>query len=57
MAQTKKTVRNLVIHHRNMSESLGWMGQTRTLASLHLAISSSCIVLATKTHNNKYLAP
>jgi hypothetical protein len=31
-------------------------GQTGTLASLHLSISSSCIALATTTHN-KYLAP
>jgi hypothetical protein len=30
----------------------------RTLASLHLSISSSCTTLATTTtHNNKYLAP
>jgi hypothetical protein len=52
-----KTVRSLVIHHRSKSQSLGWTGQTRTLASLHLSISSSCTTLATTTHNNKYLAP
>jgi hypothetical protein len=52
-----KTVRSLVIHHRSVSQSLDWTGQTRTLASLHLSISSSCTTLATTTHNNKYLAP
>jgi hypothetical protein len=52
-----KTVQSLVIHHWSMSQSLGWMGQMRTLASLHLSISSSCIALATTAHNNKYLAP
>jgi hypothetical protein len=40
-----------------VSQSLGWTGQTRTLASLHLSISSSCTALARTTHNNKYLAP
>jgi hypothetical protein len=52
-----KSVQSLVIHHRSVSQSLGWTGQTRTLASLHLSISSSCTTLATTTHNNKYLAP
>jgi hypothetical protein len=36
---------------------LGWTGQTRALASLHLSISSSCTALATTIHNKKYLAP
>jgi hypothetical protein len=36
---------------------IDWIGQARTLASLHLSISSSCTALATTTHNNKYLAP
>jgi hypothetical protein len=45
-----------VIHHRSVSQSLGWTGQTRMLVSLHLSISSSCIALTTTTHN-KYLAP
>jgi hypothetical protein len=52
-----KTMKSLVIHHRSMSQSLGWMGQTRMLASLHLSISSSCTALAIITHNKKYLAP
>jgi hypothetical protein len=46
-----------VIHHWSMSQSLGWMGQTRMLASLYLSISSSCTALATTKHNNKYRAP
>jgi hypothetical protein len=33
------------------------MGQTRMLALLHLATSSSCTALAKTTHNKKYLAP
>jgi hypothetical protein len=49
-------VQSLVIHHQSVSQSLSWTGQTRTLASLHLSISSSCTALATTTHN-KYLAP
>jgi hypothetical protein len=56
-AQRMKTVRSLVIHHRSVSQSLGWMCQTRTLTSLYLSISSSCTALATTTHNNRYLAP
>jgi hypothetical protein len=32
-----------------VSHSLGWMGQTRTLALLHLSISSFCTALATTT--------
>jgi hypothetical protein len=40
-----------------MNQSLGWMGQTRVLASLHSATSSSCTTLATTTHKKKYLAP
>jgi hypothetical protein len=52
-----KTMQNLVIHHQSVRQSLGWTGQTRMLASLHLSISSSCTTLATTTHNNKYLAP
>jgi hypothetical protein len=48
-ARRMKTMWSLVIHHRSMSQSLGWMGQTGTLASLHLSISSSCIALATTT--------
>jgi hypothetical protein len=51
-----KTMQSLVIHHWSVSQSLGWMGQTRMLASLHLSISSSCTTLATTTHNKKYLA-
>jgi hypothetical protein len=35
-AQRRKTVQSLMIHHWSVSESLGWMGQTRMLASLHL---------------------
>jgi hypothetical protein len=56
-ARRMKTVRSLVIHHRSVSQGLGWTGQTRMLASLHLSISSSCTTLVTTTHNNKYLAP
>jgi hypothetical protein len=56
-ARRMKTMWSLVIHHRSMSQSLGWMGQTGTLASLHLSISSSCIALATTTYNNMYVAP
>jgi hypothetical protein len=52
-----KTVRSLVIHHQIVSQRLGWMGQTRTLTSLHLSISSSSTAFATTTHNNKYLEP
>jgi hypothetical protein len=56
-AQRMKTMQSLVIHHRSVSQSLSWMGQMRMLASLHLSISSSCIALATTTHNNKYQVP
>jgi hypothetical protein len=56
-ARRTKTVWSLVIHHRSVSQSLGWTGQTRTLASLHLSISSSYTTLATTKHNKKYLAP
>jgi hypothetical protein len=43
--------------HWSVSQSFGWMGQMRALASLHLAASSSCTTLATTTHKQKYLAP
>jgi hypothetical protein len=46
-AQRTKTVWSLVIHHRSVSQSLGWMGQMRMLASLHLSISSSFTAHAT----------
>jgi hypothetical protein len=48
-ARRTKIVWSLVIHHWSVSQSLGWMGHTRMLASLHLSISSSCIVLVTTT--------
>jgi hypothetical protein len=40
-----------------VNQSLGWMGQTRMLASLHSTTSSSCTILVITTHNKKYLAP
>jgi hypothetical protein len=56
-ARRMKTMQRLVIHHQSVSQGLGWTGQTRTLASLHISISSSCTSLATTTYNYRYLAP
>jgi hypothetical protein len=58
MARRMKTAVSLTIHcHWSVNQSLGWMGQTRALASLHSITSSSYTTLATTTHNKKYLAP
>jgi hypothetical protein len=58
IAQRTKIEVSLAIYcHQSVNQSLGWMGQTRALASLHSTTSSSCTTLATTTHNKKYLAP
>jgi hypothetical protein len=52
MARRKNTALSFVTCcHWSVSQSLGWMGQTRALA-----VSSSCTTLAT-THKEKYLSP
>jgi hypothetical protein len=58
MAQKMKTVVSHATYcHRSVNQSLGRMGETRAIASLHSTTSSSCTTFATTTHNMKYLAP
>jgi hypothetical protein len=52
-----KTAASFAIHcDWSVNWSLGWMGQRRALASIH-STTPSCTILATTTHNKKYLAP